>query len=171
MHFWQVILKNVWRRKLRSLLTGLGVSLAMTTLIALVGFASGLEQSTAEVYAGHRVDLVVSRAGVTERLTSSLPQSLAGRLAQLPGVAAINPSLTDIVSFGEGSLVGIPVQGWPADSFAIDDLIISHGRRIRAGDMRGILLGDSLAAVIGKQVGQQVQVELEPFQVIGTFAG
>src|SRR5580658_10244354 len=121
MAFWQLIVKNLLRRRVRTALSGLGVAIAVAAAVALISFSTGFERSCVEVYSGHGVDMVVVRSGVTERLTSNLNEHIAGPLAGLPGVAAVNPSLTDMVSFGEGSLVGIPVHGWPPDSFIFDN--------------------------------------------------
>src|SRR5271163_3790355 len=134
MHFSGLIVHNLARRKVRSALTCLGVALAVATVVSLVGFSSGLEQSSEEIYRGRSIDLVITRAGVTQRLTSNLDEQLAGRLKAVPGVREVNPSLTDIVSFGEGSLVGIPVHGWPAESFIFENLELLAGRRLGNGD-------------------------------------
>ena len=171
MHFSGLIVHNLARRKLRSGLTCLGVALAVATVVALVGFSSGLEQSSEEIYRGRSIDLVVTRAGVTQRLTSSLDEQLAQKLKTVPGVREVNPSLTDIVSFGEGSLVGIPVHGWPAKSFATDSLTLTRGNRLTDSDSYGVMLGESLATVLGKDVGGEVEIELQKFHVVGVFAG
>ncbi|HEX4150043.1 MAG TPA: ABC transporter permease [Pirellulales bacterium] len=171
MQFSGLVVHNLARRKVRSALTCLGVALAVATVVSLVGFSSGLEQSSEEIYQGRSIDLVVTRAGVTQRLTSNLDEQLASRLKSVPGVREVNPSLTDIVSFGEGSLVGIPVHGWPAAGFATESLALTRGNRLAESDHLGVMLGESLAAVLGKEVGGQVEIELEKFRVVGIFAG
>jgi len=162
---------NVWRRKARSALTCSGIALAVATTLALVGFSSGLEQSTLECYEGRAADLVVAHAGVTQRLTSSIDERIGPRIAALPGVRAVNPCQRDMVSLGEGSLVGIPVQGWPADGLAMQSLVVAEGRRLGAGDHGGVMLGQSLAATLGKRVGEEVEIELQKFRLVGIFAG
>ena len=166
-----IVVHNLWRRRARSSLTCLGIALAVATTLALVGFSSGLERSTVQTYEGRDIDLVVARTGVTQRLTSSLDERIAVRIREIPGVRAVNPSQTDIVSFGEGSLVGIPVHGWPVDGFAMQTLIITSGRRLAAGDQNCVMLGQSLAATLGKKLGDEVEIELHKFRLIGIYAG
>src|ERR1700734_1119834 len=101
MHFVQLVSRNLWRRKLRSALTCLGAAMGVTATVSLFAFSRGLEHSTLEVYQGRGIDLVVVRTGVTERITSSLNQSTAQRILRLPGVREVNPSQTDLVSFGD----------------------------------------------------------------------
>ena len=156
MHFFQLVLRNLWRRKLRSTLTCLGVTMAVATTVALVGFSRGLEHSTVEVYQARGIDLVAVRTGVTQQITSSLNESAAERIRQVPGVRDVNPSQTDLVSLGDGGLVGIPLHGWPVDGFAIQSLTVTDGRALTDQDRWGVLLGASLAASLGKKVGDDL---------------
>ena len=77
-------------------MTCFGIALAVATAVSLIGFANGLETSALEVYGAHGIDMVVLRSGVSERLTSNLDETIADRLAGLPNVLAVNPSLTDL---------------------------------------------------------------------------
>src|SRR3569833_275487 len=106
------VVNNLWRRKLRTALTCLGVALAVAATLALLAFSNGLERSAAEVYEGRGIDLIVVRSGVTQQVSSSLDEGIGKTISRLASVRAVNSSQTDIVSFGEGSLVGISVHGW-----------------------------------------------------------
>lgn len=171
MSFLHLIVKNVLRRKLRSGLTGLGVAISVAATVALISFSTDFERSSAEIYSGRGVDMVVVRAGVTERVTSNLNGQITGEVAGLPDVEAVAPSLTDMVSFGEGSLVGIPVHGWPVDSFLFATLTMATGRRLEAGDHWAVMLGEQLAESLKKTVGDSVEIESQSFQVVGIFHG
>ncbi len=72
MGFLTIIYRNVLRRRVRSLLTVLGVALAIAAVVALLGVTSGFTQSLMSMYQNRGVDLVVVRAGVADRLTSTL---------------------------------------------------------------------------------------------------
>lgn len=171
MSFFSLILNNVLRRKVRSLLTGLGVAIAVAATVALISFSTDFEHSSAQIYTGRGVDMVVVRAGVTERVTSNLNEQIVTQVARLPNVATVAPSLTDMVSFGEGSLVGIPVHGWPPDSFLFATLSLVAGRRIEASDHWAVMLGQQLAENLKKHVGDMVEIESQPFHVVGIFHG
>jgi len=171
MHFFQLVFRNLWRRKLRSTLTCLGVTMAVATTVALVGFSRGLEHSTIEVYQAHGIDLVAVRTGVTQQNTSSLNESAGDRIRRVPGVRDVNPSQTDLVSLGDGGLVGIPLHGWPVDGFAMQSLSVTEGRRLTDGDQWGVLLGAGLAASLDKPVGGELEIESQKFKVVGIFTG
>jgi putative ABC transport system permease protein len=171
MAFFTVIFKNLWRRRTRSALTCIGIALAIATAVLLIGFANGLEKSSLEVYGAHGVDMVVLRSGVSERLTSNLDESIADRLLAFPTVRAVNPSLTDLVSFGDSSLIGIPVHGWPTDRFVIESLRVIAGRRLTDRDRAAVMLGQSLAAGLNKRVGEKVEIESHRFTIVGIYEG
>ena len=140
-------------------------------MTALLNFSIGFERSAHEVYQGRDVDLIVVRAGVTERMTSSLKEELAKRIERLPAVAAVNPSLTDLVSLGEGSLVGVSIHGWPSDSFVLKRLALVAGKPLASGKQAEVLLGQGLAESLHKHVGDEVEIESCKFRVAGVFQG
>ena len=76
MGFVEVIAKNLLRRKLRTMLTVAGLAAAVATSTALLSSAWSFADSSAAYYSSRGVDVVVVRAGVSERITSSLSASL-----------------------------------------------------------------------------------------------
>jgi putative ABC transport system permease protein len=169
MRFFQVILKNVLHRKSRSVLTTVGVAIAVTAVVALVGIADGFQRSFRELYEKRGVDLMVVRAGSSERLASSIPQQVGEQIRRLPGVRAVSPGLMDVVSFPEANLVSVPLQGWEPDSFLFDGLKIIAGRRLEPGDDKGVMLGMVLAKNLGKKPGDKLEIAGQEFEVVGIF--
>lgn len=169
MHFYQFILKNILQRKARSALTMLGVAVAVTAVVALVGIADGFERSFRGLYEVHGVDLMVVRAGAAERISSSLPEQVGEQIRALPGVAAVSPGLMDVVSFEEANLPSVPVQGWAADSFLFDGLKMIAGRRLEAGDDQAIMLGAILAKNLNKQTGDRLEIASRELEIVGIY--
>ncbi len=171
MRFGSFIIKNLLRRRFRSMLTALGVAIAIAAVVALLGLASGLRRSAAERFESRGIDLVVLRAGIAQRLNSSLNQAIGGRLAQLKHVKGVAACLTDMVSFDETSYIGVPVHGWPADSFAYSSIHVTDGRQLRETDSGKVMLGARLARDLGKKVGQTLQIEGSSFEVAAVYEG
>jgi putative ABC transport system permease protein len=169
MRFSQFILKNVLQRKARSALTVLGVAVAVTAVVALVGIADGFERSFRDLYEKRGVDLLVVRAGSSEHLSSSVPQQVGEQLRQLPGVRAVSPGLMDVVSFEQANLTSVALQGWTADSFLFDDLRLIGGRRLQVDDEHSVMLGMVLARNLGKTVNDTIEIANRPFTVVGIF--
>jgi len=163
------ILKNLLRRPVRSLLTGIGVALAVGAVVALVGISQGFERAFVDLLQRRNVDLMVVRAGKTERLTSTLDESIGRRLAELPEVETVIPGLMDMVSFPEADLISVGVQGWPPDSVLFDDIEIVAGRRLEPGDKGAVMLGTILARNLEKKVGDTIEIDMEPFRVVGIY--
>lgn len=169
MYFVTFVFKSLLQRKLRSALTCVGVAVAVAAVVALVGVSRGFERSFGQLYERRGVDLVVLRAGIAERLTSNLDERIGPRLQALPGVRAVTSVLLDIVSFEKSSFIGVPIQGWPVDSFMFDDLKILTGRRLQAGDSKVVMLGGVLATNLDKRVGDTIEIEGEECKIVGTF--
>lgn len=169
MRFYHLVLHNLTHRTLRSLLTASGVAVAIATVVTLVGIAYGLTRSAVDAFRSHGVDVVVVRAGATQRTTSSMEQRLTSRLSELPGVADVVPALTDMVSLGSAGPIGVAVHGWPVESRIWKTLRISHGRLLRPGDRYCTVLGEQLARNLGKHVGDVIEIELQPFRIVGIF--
>ena len=153
-----LVLRNIFRRRTRSILTITGVSVAVGAMVALVGIAKGFEQSLLAVFRGRGVDVVVTRSGGLQRSNSFLSESLGERIRAIPGVREVSAGLAQPLSFEERDMFGVMVRGVPPDSFLLRDLNIASGRSLQAGDVRQALLGKLLATNLGKQVGEKFDV-------------
>ncbi len=169
MLFVEVIVKNLTRRKTRSVLTAAGLAAAVAATTTLLNIAWAFAGSAADSYQSRNVDIVVVRAGVAERITSSLNAPLSARLSALPEVAGVDGSLTEMVSFGEQTLVGIPLHGLDPAGFAIGKLAVVSGRPLATTDRHAVLLGGGLARALGKGQGESVEIERTPFRIVGIF--
>lgn len=169
MTFFSFMLRNLLRRRFRTGLTVIGLSVGIAAVVALLGIAWGFEQSFLRVYQTKGIDLVVVRAGVTNRLTSNLDESLADRLKRVPGVKKIARSLVETVSFDEQNLVGVIVNGWEADSLLLGGIRMRQGRPLGVKDDRAVMLGRVLAISLGKRVGDDLEVAGERFRVVGVY--
>ena len=170
MHFLSFVYKNLRRRPIRSGLTAWGVAVAVAAVVMLVGISRGFETELLKVYEQHGADLLVFRAGVMQRLTSSLDIGLGDEIARLDNVAAVAPGLMDVVSFEDEDLIGVTINGWPADSSFIKQINVIEGRRIEPGDARVVMLGKVLAETMHKKVGDEVAViEGQAYRVVGIY--
>lgn len=170
MRFHTLILHNVLRCKLRSALTAAAVAIAVGSVVSLVGIANGFKDSFMEIYQAADVDMVVTRSGSQRRLTSTLNESLADRIAVLPGVREVVPGLADVVSFSEANLFVVPVSGLIPETHVFAHFRLTDGRLLLKSDLKTVMLGVDLADTLNKPVGSISEVvESEPFTVVGIF--
>src|SRR5262245_36103359 len=168
MRFLTFVLKNVGRRPLRSSLTVFAVAIAVGAVVALVGISSQFEHSFLRLYENAGIDLVVVRAGLRQRLTSTLDQNLRLEIEKIPGVKAAIPALIDVVSFADDRMYGVVVQGCSHEVLPYFRLV--SGRYFSPQDGKAVLLGKILAANLGKAEGDEIELyEGEHFKVLGVF--
>ena len=84
MRFYTFVMKNVGRRRVRSLLTISGMAIAVGAVVALVGISKGFETSFLAIYQAQNVDLLVTQKGARDRMTSSLSERSATRSPPFP---------------------------------------------------------------------------------------
>ena len=170
MWFLTIVFKNTIRRPLRSTLTVVAIAIAVGAVVALVGIASGFEETFLSLYKGAGIDLIVVRAGAKQRLTSTLDEALGARMKKLPGVREVIPGLADVVSFEDFGLYGVLVQGWVPETLAFEHIKMLSGRSLKRDDTLAVILGSVLAKNLGKQVGDELQIfDDEHFKVVGIY--
>ncbi len=169
MHFAEIPLKNLLHRTTRTALAILGLSVAVAAITTLWTVAWGYAASANEFYALRRVDIVVVRAGVSNRLTSNLQMGVADRIRALAGVENADGSLTEMVSLGGSHLLGIPMRGLVPGASALRDLHIREGSIFHDNAKNVVLIGSGLADAIVKRPDQTLEIEGSDFRVIGVF--
>jgi len=169
MHFTTLILRNLFRRGVRTVLTVVGLSIGIAAVVTLLGIAWGFERSFLAINESKGIDLMVVRAGVSDKLTSNLDESVADSLRKVPGVKDVAGSLMDTVSFEEANLVSVLINGWEPGSLLFHGIRVVKGRTLERGDTKDAMLGSVLATNLGKKVGDELKVAGEPFHVIGIF--
>ncbi|MCA9263891.1 MAG: ABC transporter permease [Planctomycetales bacterium] len=170
MRFSTFLLKNLLRRKTRSLLTIFGVAIAVLTTVALLGISDAFQRSAIDGLERRGVDLIALEEGAIDQLSSELDESLLDKVRAIPGVLDAAGALAGLAAFDtETSTVTAMVQGWDPQSYLFDVLEITAGHKFQSADERSVLLGGQLAQNLNKQCGDQLQIEGEPFEVVGIF--
>ncbi len=157
--------KNLWRRRLRTLLTLGGITMAIGAFVALVGFSRAFEHEWLRMYTSSGIDIAVVQ---TNLLNSSLDQSLGLRIGAVPEVAQVAPMIFNLMDLTPD--VNALVYGWLANSYEIDSLTLLSGRRFRDGQPE-VLLGDLLAQNLNKKVGNTLPIQGTNFTVTGIYHG
>ncbi len=169
MRFTTLIARNLLRRGVRTILTVVGLGIGIAAVVALLGIAWGFERSFLAINEAKGIDLVVVRAGVSDKLTSNLDEAIGGRLRRMKGVRAVAGSLMDVVSFEEANLVSVLINGWEPGSLLFRGIRVLEGRALEPGEGRSAMLGRVLALNLRKKVGDPINVAGERFQVVGIF--
>jgi putative ABC transport system permease protein len=175
MRFPELVLRNITRRRFRTAMTVLALATAMAAVVSLLGISKGFKRSFADVYDAHGVDIVVSRQGSADRLSSSVDAASVERIAALPLIDRAAGVLLDTLSLEEQGVYGVPTMGIAPDSWLLADYeaVDSAGDAV-AGPLafsgeRQLLVGHNLAARLGLAPGDTVTLFDEPYTVAGIF--
>ena len=119
MLFISFLFKNLTRRPLRSSLTLIALATAIGSLVTLLGITRGFLDAFEQVYSSHEIDIIVSRQGSADRLSSSVDQSYEDQISGLDGVGLTAVVLLDTLSLEDQEIYGVPVMGIELDSWLI----------------------------------------------------
>ena len=165
-----MILKNLFRRKGRTLLTLLGIAIGVIAIVALGAVAQGMKAGFSAMTRGSQADLVLTQADTISVLLSSIDQSVADEICTWPEVAAIDGVLLSNAMTGDTSYIF--VFGHDPQGFALDHFRLVEGKGLaEASSTRGkpILLGRRAAQTLDKQVGDTFSITGSAFRVVGIY--
>jgi putative ABC transport system permease protein len=168
MSFFQVIFRGLWRRPVRTGLTVRGIAIGIAAVVALVGMSAGYEKSVAGQLDAIGIDIVVSnmQGGL---MPKAFDESVRDRVAALPGVAAANATLMQMLSVEEAPMMVVYGREW--GSFTWDQLRVVEGRLPRDAAEPAVVLGKLAAEVLRKKAGDRIQIETGDFEVAGIVDG
>ena len=156
--FVPLVLKQVWRARVRSLLTIAGVTVAMFLFAGVQAMQAGVEAATKTQ--ADDTTLVVYRKDRYCPFSSRMPQSYEQQIRQIPGVKAVVP-IKIVVSNCRTSLDVVTFRGVPEAEFLrafVPHLEVAAGS-IEQWQRRSdaALLGEQLAARRGLKVGDRFE--------------
>ena len=157
--------KNLWRRRLRTLLTLCGIGMAIGAFVALVGFSRSFENEWLKLYSSSGTDIAVVDKNF---MNSSVNQSQQQTLRAVPVIDKADPMIFNIMDITPD--VNAIMFGWLDDSYEFDSLTFSSGRRFHNGKPE-IILGDTLAKTLDKRVGDQLDLQGSTYTIVGIFHG
>lgn len=167
-----MIFKNLLRRKGRSLLTILGVSIGVAAMIGLGALANGIEAGYTSMLEGSQADLVLGQPNTYDISMSAIDESVEQDLLALPEVDAVSGMLEGFLQTASNPYFF--VFGYPEESFLLERFQILEGASFdspEAHSARGkpLLLGKSAAEIMKKGQGDSLQVGDTLFRIIGVY--
>src|SRR3989441_231916 len=147
-----LVWRNLLRRPARTALTAAGVALGVGLIVALLSLSAGVQKTAAELIHVGRADFGLFQADVSDFSRSLLPESMAGRVAAVPGVAKV--ATLKLLAAQDFFVFGLQ-----PDEFVWRRLVILAGRAPRAGEA---LAGDRLKR-------KELIVEGRHLRVVGVY--
>lgn len=166
MSFSALVLRNLFRQRVRTLLTVLGISVGITTVVALGAITSGLKGTMAELVRGGGADFMVAQAGASDITFSVVSDRDVAALAARPDIARATGMLLEVAEVGSNPY--FLLFGYDAAGLAAERPPLSAGRLVRARDE--VLLGTDAARALDAAVGEEIELERRTFTVVGVYA-
>lgn len=167
MSFLSLIVKNLLRQPVRAGLTLLGISVGITTVVALGIVTSGFKKTAGEIITSGGADFLVAQKGAADMAFSTIPEADRDGIAAVGGVERAVPVLFHIVSAGSNPY--FLLTGWRAEDLAIIPLPLVDGALPAPGANDEILLGEGAAKDLGATVGATVTIADTEFRVAGIY--
>jgi putative ABC transport system permease protein len=168
MTFLTIVMRSLTRRKVRTGLTLVGISIGIGAVVTLVGMAQGYEKSIEHQLNVIGIDLVVSNMseGIMPKLYDG---SLKDKIAALPHVTEATSVYMRMISVEEVPMMMISGREW--GGFTWNSFELLEGRLPKDGSEKAVVLGMLAAESLKKKVGDTVQLEAEELAVVGIVDG
>jgi putative ABC transport system permease protein len=167
MTFLELILKNIIRQRIRTGLTVLGISLGITTVVALGVVTESLKASSGEILHLGGADFMVAQEGAADLSFSVLPAQTVDEVAATEGVASSEGMLFHIARVGSNPFFFMIGREYSGLASSPPHLIDGELWGPAATDQ--VLMGQRAANDLGVGVGDQVEIEDVQFTVAGVY--
>ncbi|NJN83676.1 MAG: ABC transporter permease [Caldilineaceae bacterium] len=159
-----MILKNLWRRGTRSLLTVLGIAIGVAAVVALGAMAQGITQNYGNAL-GLSNDLLVTQANSYDVVFSNLDQELGDRIQGIPDVGNVDAGVFSWIAVGD-----IPyflVYGYEPNSVAMGHYRIVEGKPVTSP--KQIAIGRRGADALSLGVDDTLRIYGIPYRIVGIY--
>lgn len=159
--------KNLFRNKIRSLMTVLGVAVGVSLFVSLTSISNGFKSQLQDIVRGYSIDMVATSKGAATPFGSRISSSEYDVLLKTEGIRSVSsvimgPTRSNLNPYF--LLIGISTF----ESFA-SKLGIVEGRVFRPGK-KETLLGEAVAKRTGLRVNDQIALaEGEVFTITGIY--
>jgi len=169
-----MILRNLWRRRTRTLLTLLGIAIGIACIVTLVALSSGVAANYIEATnrtEAHFTLQAVQEEGAALTFGTGFDDRIVEELRRMPEIKEAAGMVYTMVSVPGSPL--FLIYGYEPDQAVIKRFRVTQGvtlaeHQSRRGG-RPLLLGKTAADKLHKGVGGTLQVEEMAFRVVGIY--
>jgi putative ABC transport system permease protein len=167
MSFFQFILSNLLRQRIRTGLTILGMSIGVTAVVALGLLTESALRSTGQLLTAGGSDFSVGRAGSADLTFSILTDEDVAKVEAYEDVEHVTPVLLAFTSAGGNPFFA--QFGIRAEDLAFFELPLQDGAPLAPSAADEIMLGSDASGQLNAGVGETVEIRDDMFTVVGVY--
>ncbi len=160
-----LILKNVWRQKTRTLLTLLGISIGIATILSLGAIADGLKGSMGGIIQPGAADFTIAQANSSDLTFSRISMETLDEIRDIPGVKAAEGAVLAMTQYGSNPY--FMIFGVTPAAIELGDFNIFEGRAFESDGE--IVLGKVAASTTGLGVGATIALGGTDYDIVGLY--
>lgn len=168
MNLLTLAIRNLARRRARSVVVSVSVGLAVASALSLVALAKSVERGVGESADERGADLTVLSRNASDLFSGFVPEDTKDRIAAIKGVIAVTGELVAYapVDHDQQKIV----TGWAEDSFFWQRMPVSSGRIPRPSERQVVVLGSGCAETLHKTIGDDLDILDSRFRIVGIAA-
>lgn len=159
------LIKDILRKKIRTLLTILGVSIGICVCIIMLGIGQSIRNSFKDIYGRHKIDIIAQERNQLTIMLSKLDMGLENEIRKIPEVSDAAGVYLYIYQFKRNP---VPVYGCEQDEFIFEGIDLIKGRKPISGNNE-VIAGDALMASLPGENRGQVTLKGENFKIVGVY--
>ena len=169
MTFVGLLVHNVWRRRLRAVVTAGAVSIGVTAVLALGVLTTSLRDTAVSLLQLGKADFSVSQKGASDVLNSTMSKEELDAIRRMPGVESTIGVFVHTGKINTDHPFFIEIGLDPRDEASYGVQVVA-GRTFRATETDTMMIGWRAAKTFGLHVGDRFKVEERTFRVVGIFS-
>jgi putative ABC transport system permease protein len=165
--FGALIFKNLFRQRVRTSLTVIGIGLGIATVVALGAVIGGMKATAGDILKAFDSDFIVAEKGSADLSFSSVTEEELQAVAAHEGVADVIGILIRVTKVGSNPY--FVTIGMEAADLTHSDIRLVEGSYFTDRDSDRLMLGTRAANQLGAAVGATVTIDSRTFTVAGIY--
>jgi len=169
------ILRNVFRRRLRAVLTIFGITIGVFALVVMGSMAEKINLMVDGGIRYYNDKVIIADVSTTTGAYSTTPISVSRvpDIEAVEGVSRASASIYLLLDEDQGMSMGVPqgIVGSDLRSVGYESFTLSMaaGRDLNAADEGKVVVGSDIAKALNARVGGTVELRGKVFEVIGIY--
>ena len=167
MTFVSLVFRNLFRQRMRTVLTVVGISVGVAIVVALGAITGGLKDTAGAMLREGGADFMVARKGSADLTFSTVSEQEWAAVASTEGVERATGVLLHVTRHGSNAF--FPLLGIRPAQLGEGPPELVAGRLLATGATDEVMLGESGAADTKSAPGSLVTIDGKPLRVVGIF--